>query len=646
MALERLFQAARTLGVSRAHGSRGGVCVPVSRASLCAAFTHDVPASTDHNHTNLFALLSLLAHSAPDPSQPPIVHLVVTQSGSTDPSDSDTLNEPIPTDLELFHRFAADSGLSDIVPTCTDWQVHRCPIGPTERHPLDPFARLCSSLSSSSVVSHASLNDYTRLLSLFPRLDSRVDKSLNKGSLSHLLTPVVFSQLSSAPLETLLRNTKPRNAGLWGSTDPYAFAVDIYRPLLMFTDREVHEFCRELGYRVPSLSKDNKSVSRGGPDVLKISPCSNPPSSSQSPSSDLFQTLIKVEQDDIGKNLRKLCTKPNLLRHFEKHFPLDKESEKPVDAGEFIECLWHASERRQEEVRQILSKSTMRDPPTGSILVHVANGVASLPPNHWLHDRSLAHGVLTELALWVSNDPGALKFSITETFRQHILNYYESGESLEHHTHDLGRDTGRRLSKRSFFNAGSTHLLWTPPNRENPNWVLTRAQMSPDFTRREKLLLRLGDPPQLWDNRFYVNLAHPAPSSDDSGGSSSSRSLLAGLDASALRFTVRAFTGDDYHALLDRVHHGIGDFGGLVRREEVKMTLGHYMRTMPVRARHTVPCVALCQDNGDDSYVICVPGLNLMTEKGVVDVSCSFRGEAWRALPEMEGREEIGFFHI
>ncbi|KAI8612407.1 hypothetical protein BC830DRAFT_1136825 [Chytriomyces sp. MP71] len=387
-------------------------------------------------------------------------------------------------------------------------------------------------------------------------------------------------------------------------------------------------------------------MSGGGSAVLKISPTSTRQPSLQPPSSNSIQTLIKVEQEEMGKSLRDLCIKRNLHRHLEKYFPLDKWSEQPIDAGEFLACLWSASEKMKEEVQQILSICSMRDPPTGSILVHIAGDVESLPPNHWLHNRSLAHCILTELAQWVSNDPSAVSFPVIEMFRKHILKYYESGESLERHKRGLGKDTSGPSSKRSYFNVGSNHLLWTPPNRESPNWTLTRAQMSPDFTRREKLLLRIGDPPKLWDNRFYVNLARSTHSSDDNGSNSSGRSLLAGLDVAALRFTVRAFTLEDYHALLDRVHHGIGDFGGLVRREEVKMALGHYMRTMPLRARHTVPCVALCQDNGDDSYVICVPGLNLMAEKGVVDVRCFFRGEAWRDLPELEGREEMGFFHI
>ncbi|KAJ3084734.1 Tetratricopeptide repeat protein 21B [Rhizoclosmatium hyalinum] len=61
--------------------------------------------------------------------------------------------------------------------------------------------------------------------------------------------------------------------------------------------------------------------------------------------------------------------------------------------------------------------------------------------------------------------------------------------------------------------------------------------------------------------------------------------------------------------------------GGVGEVETVKQKLSHYMRAMPTGARNTIPCVALVQDNGDDGYVLSIPSLGILTEKGVVDVN-------------------------
>ncbi|KAI9346470.1 hypothetical protein BDR26DRAFT_855633 [Obelidium mucronatum] len=322
-----------------------------------------------------------------------------------------------------------------------------------------------------------------------------------------------------------------------------------------------------------------------------------------------------------------------------------------------------------------------------------------LPKTHWLYNTPLAHNVLRSLTQWTSGSLSAGSQAKMEGFRTGMINFYEAAGRLRLSDGDLrrlshGGPGGNGTFSKDF--GAKQKALHTLINRQNPRlgndavqiecpvigglkdqlrgsqvlsgrgegggddggggynapgrrqemrncpWVFSRAPFLAGQSKTKKVIMKVGEV-KMWDNRFYVSISLPKANSDTGEGDNEQvGGLLAGLDVNLLRFCVRPFTVSDYHGLLDRMHHGIGDFGSsFAEIELVKQRLGHFMQTMPTQARQTVPCVALVQDNGDDLYVLAVPSVGVLTEKGVVDIRLSFWGEAWRGI--RAARKEVSF---
>ncbi|KAJ3065893.1 hypothetical protein HDU98_010756 [Podochytrium sp. JEL0797] len=364
-------------------------------------------------------------------------------------------------------------------------------------------------------------------------------------------------------------------------------------------------------------------------------------------------------------------------------FGANGEEKEDVDVGVVMKHIVDGFESLDQQVHQILDESTVRDPPTGTCFLTIPTNPPSplrrtshslLPTTHWLHTPHLAHAVLRNLVEWTSCNPSATSRPKLETMRTSMLDFYEAAGRLASPSPEQQRQTRnamttsghtglsdnerrmlQKLANGKKPRLGNADVQIQSPsfsgfvgderragNGEEEPWVFARASIGTGNARGGKVVMKFGEVRE-WDDRFYVSVGAPVVREGEEGLEEGN--LLAGLDREVLRFCVRAFTMKDYHGLLDRMHHGIGDFGpGYAEVELVKQKLAHYLRAMPVDARHTIPCVALVQDTGDDGYVLAIPSVGVMTEKGVVDVKLSFWGEAWRGIRGM--RKEVSFFVV
>ncbi|KAJ3225216.1 hypothetical protein HDU81_008064 [Chytriomyces hyalinus] len=481
---------------------------------------------------------------------------------------------------------------------------------------LDAIAQQSRANEISTLVSHATLNDYLTLLDSFLFRQKAESKSLAASlDVGHLLVPKVFQEFNHQNcFRALFRKTKPKNAGLWGSKDASAFGIDIYRPLIGMTDAEIHNYCKTIQYdafdRTPSSNKNSSG-----------------PEDSESSFKFTYHPLeIQAERESMAKTLKLNIRNRNTIGEIVVMSP--KEVDQVEDVAHVLQRVSQAFEDFDVEVDQVISSCIMHDPPTGSTFIKIpSNRTENIPKNHWLFDPFLAQNILGDLIAWTTGLHTSIHGTCVESFRERLLNYYKLNEAVEHQK--------RLQTGRQFPRFGNSAVQFEPPRNGTDHWVLARAPIR----KPNKMLIYAGEV-KLWDNRFFVSVS-PAASTEGGETDIETASLLAGLDLSTIRFCIRPFTLADYRNLLDRMYHNVGDFGGFADIEALKQRLAHYMVAMPVEARHTIPCVAVVQDNGDDSYVVSVPGIGVITERGVIDVKCSFNGEAWRMLPQT--REEVSF---
>ncbi|KAI8839194.1 hypothetical protein BJ741DRAFT_707117 [Chytriomyces cf. hyalinus JEL632] len=485
---------------------------------------------------------------------------------------------------------------------------------------LDAIARQSRANEISTLVSHATLNDYLALLKSFPfSQKSESDSSSDSLDVGHLLNRKVFHEFSHQNcFRALLRKTKPKNAGLWGSKDASAFGIDIYRPLIGMTDAEIHNYCKTIQYDANDQSASS-SGARNSSDA----------EDSETSSNFTYRPLeIQAERESMAKSLKLSISNRNTTGAIVEITP--KEVDQVEDVVHVLQRVSQAFEDFDAEVDQVISSCIMHDPPTGSTFIKMpTTGTGSLLHNNWMFDTFLAQNILGDIIAWTTGSHTSVHGTCAESFRANIMKYYQLNEVVEHKK--------RLHTGRQFPRFANSHVQLEPPRNGADHWVLARAPIPK--SKANKMLIYAGEV-KLWDNRFFVSVS-PAASAEGGDTEVETASLLAGLDLSTIRFCIRPFTLTDYRNLLDRMYHNVGDFGGFADIEALKQRLAHYMVAMPVEARHTIPCVAVVQDNGDDSYVVSVPGIGVITERGVVDVKCSFNGEAWRMLPQT--REEISF---
>jgi hypothetical protein len=154
------------------------------------------------------------------------------------------------------------------------------------------------------------------------------------------------------------------------------------------------------------------------------------------------------------------------------------------------------------------------------------------------------------------------------------------------------------------------------------NWVISRWPMNAAERRHGELMMKVGDK-ILWDGRFYISLHPPSTSFYETKGIAYS-SILQNIQTEKLKFMVRPFLIHDYHNILYRLQ----SWRDKKAANQVRNMLNHFMRKMPASMRHSIPCVVLVQDNGDLTYVVNIPSLNIQLEKGLVDVHMSLRSHA------------------
>ncbi|KAJ3316312.1 hypothetical protein HDU76_001898 [Blyttiomyces sp. JEL0837] len=359
------------------------------------------------------------------------------------------------------------------------------------------------------------------------------------------------------------------------------------------------------------------SVNARTPTPLSASLSSSASSSSSSSTvTSSIQQLIQQNQDTTAEHFENDFAKFMVQRANERQ-ELHAQGISADDGGFF-------------SVSEILDSCTLRDPPTGTAFVNI-NANAQTIHDHWLSNPLHGNRVLIDLIKWASPMHITISMAQVDHTRQKLIEAHREGR---------------------FAPLSVGQVLLQPPRPFQTgahNWILSRNPFDLKTKRKLHVPMKIGET-TLWDGRFYITLKAPkeminektldeASAMGDEGrpsDSTSSEPTFCGVPLHQLRFMVRPFVLADYHRLLQRFAYP----GDPVRNEKKRHILNHYMKKMPPYARETIPCVALVQDNGNHDYVVCVPSLNVVMEKNLVDVKLSLRSH-----PRVVRRnEEIGFF--
>ncbi|KAJ3116526.1 hypothetical protein HK100_001044 [Physocladia obscura] len=613
------------------------------------------------NYSSLALMLAYQALNNKFQSEPLQIHLIDVSLSS--PSESSF--------VKLMRSLSNSSSVLSLHPN---------PQPELGNHFLTSLAIHCRQLHISNIATSATLCDLFSMLSSFFGYEYSLE-SLNENYRRFLL-PTAFQKSDSYSIKNIMSQAKPRSSGLFGSNDPSAFTVDVMRPLLGFTDVELMKYCNEHGYIIENTESANtESAKRTNINGNMIAKSSN-----SNPSGLVGRKYVEqklVIRDVLSLNRHKMGVDfiSNLLRKRVKipgtdfsrlgieipdvtslnsgDFNLERDRcihNLPVDL-DFADVVAEISaglNSYNKKVEKILSQTSATDPPTGSCFLSIeTNSDGKLPNSHWLRDNDLAYGVLSNLLEWTVCDNFRTKFERVNLFRQFMLDYYKPVTNNKQAVNQIGDLTilltAPLRSKKPMYNTNNDHEVMQAHmeqkhrHQNQSPWIITRAPIRHGLRTANNLKIYMKiNQVKLWDNRFYVTLrqSKPKTSLEDPD---TEKSLLTGIDPKQLLFVVRPFLLADFHKLQDRMHHGIGSaFSTFTQAELNRLKLAHYMRAMPTNARHTIPCVALVQDNGDDSYVISVPGIGgMMTEFGVVDIKISFLSEAWKGVKQM--REELQF---
>ncbi|KAJ3332591.1 hypothetical protein HDU93_009020 [Gonapodya sp. JEL0774] len=335
-------------------------------------------------------------------------------------------------------------------------------------------------------------------------------------------------------------------------------------------------------------------------------------------------------------------------------------------------------------VKQALAKYTIQDPLTGISFLNLgASGAppfhkSSSSPSRgsgseklakwWFSDPDVAIPVLCALSFYSSPVEYAPGFKNAERTWEEILK--ARGDDSATMDREL-RKSGRRSNRASKpmgtdvtsgLDAPSPHIItlrnaaFVPPqfHRNGPgNWLVGRQPPPQHLFRKPPLrVLTHIDPEKptevMWDNRFLVSVRRPdhVPASY----------TFHGVDPRDIPLVVRQFTQVDYRNCVARCQMAVGwddrirsalaagmeDGSSSDEYRELALanppprpthpdslapyarlfhnSLLHFVRACPVILRPSIPCVAILQDNGDESHVVAVPSLGIVLERGLCEV--------------------------
>ncbi|KAJ3013321.1 hypothetical protein HKX48_005826 [Thoreauomyces humboldtii] len=277
----------------------------------------------------------------------------------------------------------------------------------------------------------------------------------------------------------------------------------------------------------------------------------------------------------------------------------------------------------RDKVQPIMQTDTLRDPASGTLFLQIP--VDSLPVatlrKHWIINPYIADQILSHCIAWASPFRDAPPAGVAAKFRAFI-----SAKLTPSNAAKKRKQRGQTPAGAHIENMGHGVLV-CPPRKETGEyvWILGRARLAQ--TERVPIPMKIGGR-AMWDGRFYIRLFDPATTTthDDAD-----ERTFHGVPTSALNFVVRAFTFEDYKSILHRISTAASAPPGTSTPsfhpsycEQVRNVLQNYWSKMPEQLRETIPCVALQQDNGDTSYVVCVPSLAINLEPGLLDCRFSF----------------------
>ena len=284
----------------------------------------------------------------------------------------------------------------------------------------------------------------------------------------------------------------------------------------------------------------------------------------------------------------------HMNRHAQRRFDMSKCSS-GVQVCKLVEnCsqCFHA-------VQPILSGYTLNDPPTGTSFVRLDVTKEDIN-KHWISYPLLAHPVIEHLLKWASYSNKPASTEAMENLRRKIVDRITNADDRNRHYFTLAR---------AVFCAPGYHS--TGPGI----WTVARQPFNAAEARQSKIDVRIGET-VLWDQRFYISLRTPTPSDPNY--------TYFGMTPAKLNFVVRPYTASDHFSIIGRMRSAPkSDWSHAIQH-----ALKHYWRKMPEAVRDTIPCVALKQDNGNDSYVVAVPSVGVNLESALMDVKISFNAHS------------------
>ncbi|KAI8841327.1 hypothetical protein BC829DRAFT_435772 [Chytridium lagenaria] len=424
------------------------------------------------------------------------------------------------------------------------------------------------SLSWSNQTPMASWSDLKVQTNARARRYEALSKQCRADGISNLLTGHCLERQVSLSLYRLMRN-----AGLDGlagyklleteikSITPDSQHVTLIRPLLGFSRNTLEQVCRDA--ELPFLKgKDN-------PYLLPMN-------------QEMEQALDSFTSIQPGVSSR---------------------SEVLTELGHFTHRFSQYRQRADQQAKEYLDTSSLRDPPTGTAFLNIESSSFSIT-RHWISSPILGNRILANLIKWCSPFAVPPPSESVDRVRRAIIQYYIDGSNNIPTISNVFIQPPRPLHTGTY------------------NWIFSRAPFPSKEVHKNTISIKEGDV-VLWDSRFYVSIKRVDPDRD-----------FFGVDVGQLTFVVRPFTLADYHDMLSRLSLKKG-----VDRDEAEQcrnVLNHYMAKMPPAVRWTIPCVALLQDDGSSSYVVSVPSLNVNLEPDLVEVKLSLRSHPAHVRREQE----------
>ncbi|TPX31472.1 hypothetical protein SmJEL517_g05205 [Synchytrium microbalum] len=218
-------------------------------------------------------------------------------------------------------------------------------------------------------------------------------------------------------------------------------------------------------------------------------------------------------------------------------------------------------------------------------------GYATLSTN-LIHDNATVTRALSHVIRWIGG-------SATSSLSELPVAIYE----LVNHI------STPPVSKWTSIPIGDTAAFHLSPTI--PHTCIVTLTRAPDHA----VVLEIGQT-VWWDNRYYIRLLPPPESlAAHSVGLGSSQAVL-GLPIPC-KFVVRPLTSKDVYKCL---HSYLPRLRGFEAQTYIKQLLHHLLYELPPPLFETLPCVALKYQNSDQDYLVCIPGLDINFEPGLVQV--------------------------